>query len=510
VATLEGFLANRFTRLALPLAGGAFLALFMSLILQGLKPIWVILLILGIAVVIPTFLARDVRLYWLAIFLFSLQLDVKKNLVDGVRVLDALKIDYMQFVFVPEIRLSDLCLAVLLLLWGVQVYFRRTRHQPVPYFYLILGFFAFAILSMFKAPHLFLSLVELLRQAKFVIIFLYAAQTIDSRKVIKVIFAVLLLSLVVQEVTSVARYRLNFFEPLESLLGVRSFMSAEEREDRLKVDEAAGAGFGFVSARRSFGTLQSPASTTKFALLIFPLALIFAMRTWVFSRRGLLVLIALMGIVMFYLTFSRASFVALIAEIILAYWICVMRGYISRRGALALLYLILLGGFAFYPRLIMYMKSRTEAVYVRLYQYETALQMIRDNPFLGVGLNNGTGVKWEYEGGGSVGADPTARSSEQPIHSFYLSLLAEVGIFGFLCYLGFFAAISRKLHDLSRLARDPFIAMSASALLISVLGLGVAVLVDPLFEDPVLTLLWFYAGITVALARMEARQAAAP
>src|SRR5262245_50747918 len=53
-----------------------------SLALELLRPI--ALLLAGLVVLLPALLVRDAKLYWLSVFLFTLQLDVKKTLVDGL------------------------------------------------------------------------------------------------------------------------------------------------------------------------------------------------------------------------------------------------------------------------------------------------------------------------------------------------------------------------------------------------------------------------------------------
>jgi O-antigen ligase len=171
------------------------------------------------------------------------------------------------------------------------------------------------------------------------------------------------------------------------------------------------------------------------------------------------------------------------------------------------LYGLIAAGLVVSQKLVTFMKSRESAVDVRLHQYTTTWQMIRDHPLFGVGLNNSTGVKREYERASRWGIDPTAQSGDEPIHSYYLTLIAEVGLVGFACYMAFWGLVVRRLLRLSRAGLDTEISMYATALAIGIIGLGVGVLTDPFYEDGIESLLWTYAGLALVLERMNGSEA---
>jgi O-antigen ligase len=489
---------------ALPLFAGAAIAIVMSLVLYGLnKPVLIYLFVAGLVVLIPSAFVKDVPLYWMCIFLFTLQFELKKNLVDGLAVLDALKIDYMQFVFTPEVRLSDLPLLVMLFLW-VHKMGSQGKQLIVPkgsWFALV--FLGCAAISAIKAPHFYLSAIEIVRQCKFFIIYLYAASNIGSKKTVKFIFIMLAIALVLQGAVTLGRYQFKYFEPLESLLGVENRMDPQKRDDALAIDTQGETGFGFTEARRSFGTLPSPAATTKFCLMAFPIVLMLSLANPLMMHRWIFLLIVPFALFAFYFSFSRTSMVACLAQIALFYWYGMRRGYMTKHIAIYLLGGVLLAGVFSFPKLYDFMTSRYDAVEVRLRQYEVTTNMILSNPVFGVGINNSTGVKKDLTEDSAYIADPLRRSGEQPIHSFYLTLMAETGLVGFLCYMGFFAFTYRDALALSRSARDREIAFAATILLICFAGIAIGVLTDPLYEDAVQTLLWLYAGIVVALKRLD-------
>jgi O-antigen ligase len=493
-----------FLRLALPVFGGATIGLFVSLVLYGAKPVLIYVVFAGLLVVLPSLFIKDVKLYWMTVFLLALQFDFKKNLVDGLEVLDALKIDTMQFVFTPEIRLSDLALLMLLGVWAHKVGFEGKLFDVPKRAWLAFGFLGWAILSAVKAPHLYLSVVELVRQSKFILIYLYAANNVDSKRTLKLIGIVLIPSFVLQAGVTFGRYEFRYFEPLESLLGVDSHVDPKLREELLTVDSQAQEGFGFTEAKRSFGTLPSPASTTKFCLLVMPLALMFSLKNPVVSSRWMFAAAAVSGLATFYFSFSRTSMIACLAEMALFCWYALRRGYIQKHVAIYILGIIIVAGMFGTPKLWTFMNNRSDAVTVRFLQYEVTTNMILSNPILGVGINNSSGVKKDLTQDSAFVLDPLRRSGEQPIHSLYLTVMAETGLIGFALYMGFFVMTYKDATALSQRGRHPEIRFYSTILLLCFAGLAVGVLTDPLWEDPIQTLLWFYAGAVVALQKMDA------
>jgi O-antigen ligase len=490
--------------------GGCAVAVVVSLVLYGLKPVLVYLALVMFVVLVPSFFVRDVSLYWLGVFLVALQFDFKKNLVDGLEVLDRLQIDYLQFVFTLEIRMSDLPLLVLLIFWAQKVGFQGKELIVPRHGRFALAFLGWAFVSSLKAPHFYLGIIEVIRQCKYFLIFLYAANNIESKKAVKLIFVILASSLVLQGAVTLARYEFRYFEPLESLIGVETRIDSKYREDALSIDTEWETGFGFTEARRAFGTFPTPAATSKYCLLVFPIALMLCLANPLFAHRWVFGLIVILGLLTFYFSFSRTSMVACIAQIGLFYWYSLRRDYISKHIAIYLLCVIALAAVFVSPTLYGFMNSRYDAVLVRLRQYEVTKEMILANPVLGVGINNSTGTKKEMTDDSFFVRDPLRRSGDQPIHSFYLTVLAETGFVGFLCYMGFFALTFRHSLALSCSARDKEVGFASTILLICFAGLGIGVLTDPLFEDYVHTVLWLYAGMVVALQKLDQQDAGSP
>jgi O-Antigen ligase len=468
-----------------------------SLALELLLPI--ALLLAALIVLLPALLVRDAKLYWLSVFLFALQFDVKKTLVDGLAILRTLQLDAQPWVFVPEIRLSDLPFLALLVLWANDLRLKKTRLHVPGISWLALGFLGWAALSLAWAPSRYLAALELLRQCKFFLVALYAANAVESKRTLKRMWLILLLVVLVQGGTTIFRFTFDYYGSFFGDLFGRTEVPEGREEEVLLIDPYGESGLGGL--RNSFGTIMSAGATSQLLLLVLPLAAFACMPNAVFRRRFACALIFAAGGLGFVLTFSRSSMIGCVAALALGAWFTVRRGYISRTLApllcLGLLALLATGA----PMVGHYFTRKSVNVTVRFEQYETAMSMIRANPLLGVGLNNSVVDARRYGEFSHSLIDVSNQVYETPIHSFYLALLVEVGVVGFLLYMSMFVWVGWKAWRLVEHSADPEAAFSALVILLGLIGLGVGVLTNALFEDGVETLVYFYAGVILSLER---------
>lgn len=150
--------------------------------------------------------------------------------------------------------------------------------------------------------------------------------------------------------------------------------------------------------------------------------------------------------------------------------------------ALLWLFVAAFGGLALTPKVYDFMDRKIENVEIRLAQYDVAFSMIQSNPLLGVGLNNNLIASHAYNKESYSPRSLTQHANDYPIHSFYLSLLVEIGIVGFILYLAFFFEICRETVRVAR-APSPQIRFASIFILIAIVGLGVGILFNPLFEE---------------------------
>ena len=93
-------------------------------------------------------------------------------------------------------------------------------------------------------------------------------------------------------------------------------------------------------------------------------------------------------------------------------------------------------------------------------------------------------------------------SNREPTHNLYLSMASEIGVFGTLLFVAFFARVALLAWRQSRHSADAEIRLVANALVVVFCSVAVNGLMDPLQEYPVLVLLWLFAGISLNLPRM--------
>jgi len=480
-----------------PILAGAVIASGMTVALMEASLIWPIVAMAAIIGFLPTLVLKEPRLYWLAVFLFTSALEIKKNLLDGLKIRAAFKMDYELPIFVPEIRLSDLAFVMLLGFWLLQLLGRRERFRFPPVAWLAVGYLGWAALSMVSAPNLYFGALQLTREIKFFVVFLYVVNNIDSKRMVRVIAGALLAVLVLQAGLTLARYKFQFGYLGGGMLGRSDDVSSATL---LTVNEVAGKLGG---GRRAFGTIPSPAGTAEHLLLLLPVALFAGFSASKSSRRVALFALAALGTAALVVTYSRTALNGFIVGLVLSGVLAYTRQLIPRRTIGLALLLVPVAAVFISPVVYKYYSTRTSQVPIRFEQYWTAWNMIKANPILGVGLNNSAGLQRDYNPDlSSVPLnDPTKASYKAPIHNYFLSMTADIGIIGTALFLAFFGLICREGYRWTR-SFDREISLAACAVLVGIVSLWASVLADPLYQDGTQTLLWFFSGLTFAFARI--------
>jgi hypothetical protein len=471
---------------------GAAIGVVVGLGLYVTKTAYVALLPLGVALILPALILENFRLYWFVIFLLSLQFSITKNLNDGLAVIDRLKIDYTIWNFTFDITATDLTLLILLVIWLNDYMFCGKRPRFPGVTWLAVGYLAMALLSTVGAPSTYLGLVEMWRQLKFFIVYLFAVNCLDSKAAVRVLTAVAVVMLVTQAAMTVLRFETGYMTPLT--FG-ESHQDLSQIQEYLTVDR-----FSEGSAVRAYGTLGSPGSTLRLCMMVIPFALFLCVPNAMFRMRLLFVALTTFGLLGLVLTFTRVYYITTSVQIVLAFLIMIRDRMLTRNEVILLV--LLAGGAltAAAPKLYRQFTVREDSESVRLLQYKAAAKMILDHPFLGVGLNNGTGEKPKYVNITYNRFDPNTQFYKEPTHNLYLSMASEIGLFGALLFIAFFARVATVIFRESVCSSDPEIRLVANALVVVFCGVAVNGLMDPLQEYPVLVLLWLYAGLGLNLS----------
>jgi len=460
------------------------------------KPAYVILLPAGLVLLLSTAFFKNYRLYWFGIFLFSMQFDITKNLNDGLAVISDLKIDYTIQHFTFEISATDLALLVLLAFWANDCLFHGLKVRFPPVSWLAVGYLLVSLASTIGAESRYLGFVEMSRQIKFFVIYLYAVNCLESKAAIRLLVGIGVITLVTQGAMTVTRFETGYMTAIT--LG-ETYQDESQIEQYLAVDRSDEG-----SWVRAFGTLGSPGSTVRLCMMVIPFALFLCVPNAMFKMRLVFLALTSFGILSLVLTFTRVYYITTGFQVVLSFWFMVRDRMLKRGEVITILLLALVALAVASPKIYEQFTMREDSVSVRFLQYEAAGQMILDHPFLGVGLNNGTGEKQKYVNVTYNQFDPDTQFYLEPTHNMYLSLASEIGVFGAALFLAFFFKVTVTAWRQSRESDDAEVRMTANALVVVFCSVAVNGFMDPLQEYPVLALLWLYAGISLNLSRIAA------
>lgn len=382
------------------------------------------------------------------------------------------------------ISLHDIVLAFLYLLWFAEsIYNKNTKLELYPAVtfpaVLLIGF---AFLSIIPAKYPNYSLYEIIEIIKMYLTFFYLANNIKTKKDFQFIIILFVTCL--------------FFE---GLLGW-----AQHRYDKPFFPTALG-GPGWIDSRVK-GTWVSYNDFAWYLTFFIPLciSMFFAKIKTIYKMTCVLIASVASGTLMW--TNSRSGWASLGIAIIFVGFLIVSK--IRKKKTFiniflsAVLILILI--FPLYPRLYNKIYGRFVghdggSAQSRLPQFEIAFNIIKNNPILGIGINNYSEVMWEYD----VTERGLREISVYPVHNIYLHLVAEIGIFGFAMFMLILAVIFYTGLNYVIL-NSGFEAYVIIGLLAGIL----AFLIHGLFDvasigSKMFMFVWFFAGILFGVNEIE-------
>lgn len=383
----------------------------------------------------------------------------------------------------------DFPLFILGLLWLLQLLKRTriTKASVKPVWWSFILFLASHVLSVIPASNRGLALLELLRLLKMALLVLVISHYLDSRK--KIVFAVniLLLTVILQGTLAVMQSAFHTSLGLD-FLGEHPYWAISKEK---------------ITIGRAGGTLGHPNVLANFFEVLTPIAL-----ALVFSgTKGRLRLLAygalLSGIIGTLLAFSRAGWISLALGLSLVAFqhrkrllaTRVVPALLATGLVVGLIALVFQGVIA--ARLTAFWEGSR---LVRVVTAQTALNMVRSNPILGVGANNYLGVSNAY-----VEPDLTpglSRIAAAVVHNVVLLYGAELGLLGLVSFLLLLLSLVRLARKIVRWS-DPFLASLSAGTLAGIMALIAHSMWDWLFRyDPVYTLFWFSVGLLVAAMKI--------
>jgi O-antigen ligase len=127
-----------------------------------------------------------------------------------------------------------------------------------------------------------------------------------------------------------------------------------------------------------------------------------------------------------------------------------------------------------------------------------ALATVWERPIIGGGLNNSSAVMK-----GTHDITTTSRGSEikiQVVHNYYLIVLIDVGLVGFLLFFAFFGQAAIIGTRYAR-AAEPEFKILLVGMVAGLVGVAVHNLGDPFGAHQAVAMLWLYLGLIIAICR---------
>ncbi len=426
-------------------------------------------------------LPGDKKRYLLGLTLFFLPLSVNVNLFRHPSISGADSITLSVF---------DISLAVLIAVWIIDT--AKSKQVGTIRFFPAISIPTIALivaygLSMLAARDLLASLFDVVVLVKAYILFFYVANTIKSQKDVTFVMKMLFLGVFVQTLIFLNQF---VFHTNLAVIGV-----GEEWTWNVRY---TGEAFSIV---RVCGTLGHVNHYAKYITLLLPFSFVVMLASrnaWV---RHTAALVSILSIITLILSVTRSSWISLVGAIPLVLYLLFIKNMLSLRvvrnvmlSAIGFAIILLFFGDVIYDRVTTDDKG---SAYSRVETSRVAIEIIKDHPFIGVGVNNYGYYPRQY----LVADDNYTRRAV--VHNNYLLHFAETGVIGFMALLWFFLALYlRSRHALSsriRLHRIIAIGMIASLVGVLIFSIGNNYKGSP----ALIWTIWILAGLVEAINRMD-------
>lgn len=468
-----------------------------------LRPVVLFFALGGLILILPTFVMRDPKAYWLFLLVVSIPFDISKRAtawlvqpVDlyreyGMPASGTLSLDFY---------LTDAVLLALLVPWLARLCLRRdTLYFPKVAMIFVLYLVWALIVSLIEAPSFYLSILEWCRQLLYFVTFLYIVNNVVTRSQVRAVVIALFIGLAIASASVVAFFAFDVGTETFAFSGLyRDQMQTNVAKKRLLYVEGQLSAIDDARTKRSAGMFVHPAHAGFYLDYILPILFAYLMAAR--RKRDLLYFGPLFGIglVALYLTYSRATMVGLIFGLFVAMSLARWSELNSKR-AFAWCAVVFAGAIALTaPVLIHYLAKRPETITKRFELNEIALTAYWKQPIMGAGLNNSTIVT---EGAGSFAKTPQGRERVETVtHNYYLIMLIEVGLVGFLLYYAFFwRTVAIALRHM--LAAETEIKLLLVGIVGSLASIAISNFAEPFGGHVVHAMLWLYAGLAIAICR---------
>lgn len=471
----------------------------------------VFLFLLALLFVTPTLVVRSLKEYWLALFILEFPFFLKKVLfkeafgldpTSSYNVLDDLGLP-PGVLPAPVVHLSDLLFLVLLAQWLIRLAHREERLHIPGLFWLASAYVAWSGLSILVSPVKAFAILEVANRCKLLVIFLYFANNLTSRKEVRRVVGLLIVGVAIQG--ALASYQFaaqDISSPFGKLLGIWNPSELTNTMTPVKNSTTSDekphytvSGTNDSDLVRATGSVGSPNMQAQYFVLLMPLTFaMFCAASTLLSKAwyGLAFLLGTCGLLA---TFSRGGFAGFGVSMIVLLLLATYRRLLPGK----MLALALVGVISASPWAYAHLTTRPHYYDARFELWEVVIPMVQDHPILGVGANNSVVVGVDYP-------DPWKVFRGIPFHNFYLTTASEIGLVGLGLFLFTFAWAAWAAFRTFRV-QDPdsllnWLSVGIPATLV---GVGVHLSADQLAGEVNALLIWITAGMAMALTFLRQR-----
>jgi O-Antigen ligase len=468
----------------------------------------------GLALLIPTMVVKDAKALWLFLLVLSIPFDISKWMSAWVVSPQALVDTYgmpASEIITLELYLTDVVLLAMVLPWLARVCLKRERLYFPGIGYLFVFYLVWAlIVSLINAQSLYLSMIELCREALYFLFFVYLMNNVTTPLQFRSVVLAVFVGLTIGASSVIISFEQGIGTETIAFTGLHDQTSEMETGALGKItpsiqpltlhnkDLSHGVQHD-DEIKRSQGMFRHPAIAASLCGLTLPIVLAYFMAARKNRDRIVYVGVLAWGVIGLLLTFSRAGLIGLLVGTLVVFLVGGWSGLVSRRalkwGAVALTFTVTLS----VPLLGAYLNTRPETFSMRFNLFEASLQGYWQHPILGVGLNNGTAAM--KSGKEELRSEGIPVPAEESADNHYLAVMTEVGPVGFILFFVFFGKIVMVALDATREAPT-----EVKPLLVGIVG-GLASLAiqnlsdDALAGHAISAMLWLFAGLIIVIAR---------
>src|SRR3989338_1623891 len=319
---------------------------------------------------------------------------------------------------------TDLLILVLFLFWFWRI--RKERFFPKKIDIILILFLISVFISLGQAKNFQLGFYQWLKLSEFVLFFFYIKYNFGNIFHFERIAQVFIVSGLFQSIIAIGPYA------KQTSLGLWWLRESPLAPDIIGAAKIVVDGTKMI---RAYGSFPHPNVLAAFLLI----ALFFLYELWLKDKIHYSLLAGIFGLLFFalFLTFSR-TIISVFLSASLMYFIFFFKNF--RKKVLFLFLLITLYSLLFAALAWPEISSRfsvsltDQAVGLRGFYNETAILLIKNYPFLGIGLGN---FVWQIQQ-----IFPLWESwLFQPVHNIYLLIASEAGLIGLSLFLLFIVGL---------------------------------------------------------------------